>query len=54
MHVETRRWHSMSDDGFLPPETVATESWELPCECWESNLSPVEEHPVFLAAEKSL
>lgn len=54
MHVETRRWHSLSEDRFLPPETVATESWVLPCGCWDSNLSPVEEHRVLLTEEPSL
>jgi hypothetical protein len=30
------------------------DSCELPCGCWELNLGPLEEQPVFLTSEPSL
>jgi hypothetical protein len=41
-------------EGVGSPETGLTDSWELPCGCWELNLSPLEEQPVLLTAEPSL
>ena len=31
-----------------------TDSFELPCGCWELNLGPLEEQPVLIDAEQSL
>ena len=33
---------------------IVTGSCESPCGCWESNLDPLEEHPVLLTTESSL
>jgi hypothetical protein len=38
----------------IPPRTGVFKGCELPCGCWESNLSPLEEQPVFLPTEPSL
>ena len=40
--------------GVQSPGTGATESYELPCGCWDLNLSPLEEQLVLLTAEPSL
>jgi hypothetical protein len=45
--VETRR-------GIASPGTGVTDSCELPCECWELNLGPLEEQAVLLTIEPSL
>jgi hypothetical protein len=37
-----------------PLELELENGCELPCGYWESNLSPLEEQPVLLAAEQSL
>lgn len=43
------------EEGIESPETRITDSWELPCRCWELNLGPLEEQqPVLLIAESSL
>lgn len=34
--------------------TGVTDSCELPCECWELNLDPLEEQPVLLTTKPSL
>lgn len=44
--AETRRLRS--------PKTGVPEDFEWPCECWEWNLDPLEEHLVLLTAEMSL
>jgi hypothetical protein len=36
------------------PGTGVTDRRELPCECWESNLGPLQEQEVFLTTEPSL
>jgi hypothetical protein len=41
-------------EGIGVSKTVVTDSCELPCRCWESNLDPLEEQTVLLAAEPSL
>lgn len=35
------------------PETVVTDSYDLPCGCWELTLDPLKELPVLLATELS-
>lgn len=37
-----------------PPKTGVTDNYELTCECWVLNPSPLEKHPVLLPAEPSL
>jgi hypothetical protein len=41
-------------EGVGAPGTGVTDSCELPCGCWEPNLSPLEEQPVLFPAESSL
>ena len=41
-------------EGVRSPEIGVTGSYELPCECWELNLGPLEEHPMLLTTELSL
>lgn len=41
-------------DGSRFPETRVTGVCELPWECWEINMDPLEEHPERLTAEASL
>lgn len=43
MQAEARR-------GFKSPETEAKDD-ELPCECWASNTSPLEQQEVLFTAE---
>lgn len=50
MHVRVLR--PEEDVGF--PGTGIVDSCELPCGCWELNLSPLEEQPVLLTVEQSL
>ena len=37
-----------------PLGTGAVDSCELPCRCWDLNLGPLEEQPVFWMAEPAL
>ena len=52
--------HYMQADPRRPEERVrsqgtrVTGGCELPCGCWELNLGPLEEQPVFLTSEPSL
>ena len=41
-------------EGIGFPETGITGSFEQPYVCWELNLGPLEETPVFLSADLSL
>ena len=41
------------EEGIRSPGTGVTDDYEPPCGCWESNLGPLEEHPVFLTAGES-
>jgi hypothetical protein len=36
------------------PGTRVLDSWEPPCGCWEPNLGPLKEQPVFFTMEPSL
>ena len=36
------------------PEIGVTDGCELPCGCWELNLSPLEEQPVLLTTKSPL
>lgn len=36
------------------PRTVVSDSYGLPCGCWEFNLGPLEEQPALLVTEPSL
>ena len=38
----------------IPPGTGVTDSCEMPCGCWELNLSLLEEQPMLLIAEPFL
>lgn len=38
-------------EGLRFPGTEVTNSCELPCVCWESNLDHLEEHPVLMTTE---
>lgn len=46
--------HACLCEGVGSPETVNTDSCELPCGCWELNPGPLEEQPGLLRAEPSL
>lgn len=46
--------HVCLREGVRSPETGMTDSYELPCGCWELNPGPLEEQPVVLTTEPSL
>ena len=46
--------HICLHEGVRSAGTGVTESWELPCGCWELNSVPLEEQPVFLTTESSV
>jgi hypothetical protein len=41
-------------EGVRSPGTGVTDIYELPCECWELNLGPLEKQPALLTTEPSL
>ena len=41
-------------EGVRSPGTRITDSCELPCGCWDLNIGPLEEQPMFLITEPSL
>jgi hypothetical protein len=43
-----------TEEGTGSPGTGVADGCELPCGCWESNLSPLEEQAVLLTAEPCL
>jgi hypothetical protein len=56
-YVGTRRaplLYSETRGTIRTPGTGVTDSCELLCRCWESNLGPLEEQPVLLVSEPSL
>ena len=40
-------------EGIKSPRMRVTDSYELPCKCWQLNLGPLEEQPVLLTTEPS-
>lgn len=46
--------HWESKEGVRSPVTGITDGCELPCECWEQNLDPPQEHPMLLTPQPSL
>ena len=40
--------------GVRSPGIGDTDSYEVPCGCWELNLGPLEGHPMLLTDEPSL
>ena len=44
----------MATEATGSPGTGVTDNCKSPCGCWESNLGPLVEQPVLLAAEPSL
>jgi hypothetical protein len=43
-----------SEEGIESPDNGVAVSWESPCECWESNIGPLEEQQALLTTEPSL
>lgn len=43
-----------SEEGVGSPGTGIAGGYEVPCGCWEVNLSPLEQQPVLLTTEPSL
>ena len=41
-------------EGVRSPVTGSSDSYNLPCGCWELNLGPLEEQSVLLTTEPSL
>lgn len=39
---------------YIPDAHGDTDTYEPPCECWESNMGPLEEQPVLLTTEPFL
>lgn len=48
------QYQQRPEEGFGPLEIGFTDSYGLPCGCWELNRDPMTKQPVFLSAEPSL
>ena len=54
MHVYVPHVPQMPEEGIIFPGSGVTYVGELPCECQESNLDPLEEQQVLLTTEPFL
>lgn len=48
------RYPQRTEKNIRAPGTEITDSCELPCECWESDLDLLKEWPMLLTTEASL